>query len=131
MLQFEQQYLDALPSAQMYEKSYMHRDTLTYVVVSTALAVLRCTNQEQASTNSLTLATVTAVTTALVFILIATLRDALCNDPQQQYQKKQSYAPEAPDHSMRALYPAPAVISCTAAARSRTAATMYGPQQQQ
>lgn len=37
VLQFEQQYLDALPSAQMYEKSYMHRDTLTYVVVSNSL----------------------------------------------------------------------------------------------
>jgi hypothetical protein len=33
VLQFEQQYLDALPSAQMYEKSYMHRDTLSHVVV--------------------------------------------------------------------------------------------------
>jgi hypothetical protein len=34
VLPFEQQYLDALPSAQMYEKSYMHRDTVTHVVVS-------------------------------------------------------------------------------------------------
>lgn len=34
VLQFEQQYLDALPCAQMYEKSYMHRDTVTHVVVS-------------------------------------------------------------------------------------------------
>lgn len=34
MLQFEQQYLDALPCAQMYEKSYMHRDTITQAVVS-------------------------------------------------------------------------------------------------
>lgn len=34
MLQFEQQYLDALPCAHMYEKSYMHRDTVTHVVVS-------------------------------------------------------------------------------------------------
>eukprot|EP00878_Enallax_costatus_P002186 GHUV01002357.1.p1 GENE.GHUV01002357.1~~GHUV01002357.1.p1 ORF type:complete len:625 (+),score=138.92 GHUV01002357.1:201-2075(+) len=34
VLQFEQQYLDALPCAQMYERSYMHRDTLTYVVAT-------------------------------------------------------------------------------------------------
>jgi hypothetical protein len=34
VLPFEQQYLDALPCAQMYEKSYMHRDTVTHVVVS-------------------------------------------------------------------------------------------------
>lgn len=33
VLQFEQQYLDALPGAQMYEKSYMHRDTLTQIAV--------------------------------------------------------------------------------------------------
>jgi hypothetical protein len=37
VLQFEQQYLDALPCAQMYEKSYMHRDTVTHVVVSEML----------------------------------------------------------------------------------------------
>ncbi|KAK7267337.1 hypothetical protein RIF29_20006 [Crotalaria pallida] len=35
-LQFEQAYLDALPSANMYEKSYMHRDVVTHVVVSCA-----------------------------------------------------------------------------------------------
>jgi hypothetical protein len=35
VLQFEQQYLDALPNAQMYEKSYMHRDTVTHIVVRT------------------------------------------------------------------------------------------------
>lgn len=34
VLQFEQQYLDALPNAQMYEKSYMHRDTITHVVAT-------------------------------------------------------------------------------------------------
>lgn len=33
VLPFEQQYLEALPSAHMYEKSYMHRDTLTHVAV--------------------------------------------------------------------------------------------------
>jgi peptidylprolyl isomerase domain and WD repeat-containing protein 1 len=33
VLQFQQQYLEALPSAQMYEKSYMHRDTITQAVV--------------------------------------------------------------------------------------------------
>ncbi|KAK6138449.1 hypothetical protein DH2020_027824 [Rehmannia glutinosa] len=35
-LQFEQAYLDALPSANMYEKSYMHRDVVTHVAVSAA-----------------------------------------------------------------------------------------------
>ncbi|XP_062172482.1 peptidyl-prolyl cis-trans isomerase CYP71 isoform X1 [Alnus glutinosa] len=35
-LQFEQAYLDALPSANMYEKSYMHRDVVTHVAVSPA-----------------------------------------------------------------------------------------------
>lgn len=34
VLQFEQQYLDALPCAHMYEKSYMHRDTVTHVVAT-------------------------------------------------------------------------------------------------
>ena len=31
MLEFEQQYLAALPLSEMYERSYMHRDTLTAV----------------------------------------------------------------------------------------------------
>ncbi|KAF4385461.1 hypothetical protein G4B88_005793 [Cannabis sativa] len=35
-LQFEHAYLDALPSANMYEKSYMHRDVVTHVDVSSA-----------------------------------------------------------------------------------------------
>ncbi|KAH7542021.1 hypothetical protein FEM48_Zijuj02G0029300 [Ziziphus jujuba var. spinosa] len=35
-LQFEQAYLDSLPSANMYEKSYMHRDVVTHVAVSPA-----------------------------------------------------------------------------------------------
>lgn len=35
-LQFEQAYLDSLPCANMYEKSYMHRDVVTHVVVSCA-----------------------------------------------------------------------------------------------
>lgn len=34
ILEFEQQYLDALPSAAMYERSYMHRDTVNNVAVS-------------------------------------------------------------------------------------------------
>ena len=33
VLEFEQQYLDALPSAQMYERSYMHRDTVNNIAV--------------------------------------------------------------------------------------------------
>ncbi|KAL2608859.1 hypothetical protein R1flu_027432 [Riccia fluitans] len=35
-LGFERAYLDALPSAAMYEKSYMHRDVVTHVAVSIA-----------------------------------------------------------------------------------------------
>ncbi|XP_026423818.1 peptidyl-prolyl cis-trans isomerase CYP71 isoform X1 [Papaver somniferum] len=35
-LQFEQTYLDSLPSANMYEKSFMHRDVVTHVAVSQA-----------------------------------------------------------------------------------------------
>ncbi|XP_052198209.1 peptidyl-prolyl cis-trans isomerase CYP71 isoform X2 [Diospyros lotus] len=35
-LQFEQAYLDSLPSVNMYEKSYMHRDVVTHVAVSAA-----------------------------------------------------------------------------------------------
>ncbi|KAG1331665.1 peptidyl-prolyl cis-trans isomerase CYP71 [Cocos nucifera] len=35
-LQFEQAFLDALPCAHMYEKSYMHRDVVTHVAVSAA-----------------------------------------------------------------------------------------------
>eukprot|EP01100_Stratorugosa_tubuloviscum_P015042 TRINITY_DN8434_c0_g1_i1.p1 TRINITY_DN8434_c0_g1~~TRINITY_DN8434_c0_g1_i1.p1 ORF type:complete len:648 (+),score=233.81 TRINITY_DN8434_c0_g1_i1:37-1944(+) len=34
ILQFEQVYLDSLPCADMYEKSYMHRDTLTHTLVT-------------------------------------------------------------------------------------------------
>jgi hypothetical protein len=40
VLPFEQQYLDALPCAAMYEKSYMHRDTVTRVVVRLCLFAL-------------------------------------------------------------------------------------------
>jgi hypothetical protein len=36
VLPFEAQYLEALPCAQMYERSYMHRDTVTHVVVRCA-----------------------------------------------------------------------------------------------
>ncbi|WOL18547.1 peptidyl-prolyl cis-trans isomerase CYP71 isoform X1 [Canna indica] len=35
-LQFEQAFLDTLPCAQMYEKSYMHRDVVTHVASSVA-----------------------------------------------------------------------------------------------
>ncbi|XP_021716416.1 peptidyl-prolyl cis-trans isomerase CYP71-like [Chenopodium quinoa] len=35
-LQFEHAYLDSLPCANMYEKSYMHRDVVTHVAVSCA-----------------------------------------------------------------------------------------------
>lgn len=35
-LHFEQTFLDSLPSAHMYEKSYMHRDVVTHVAVSSA-----------------------------------------------------------------------------------------------
>lgn len=36
VLEFEKQYLDALPSGQMYERSYMHRDTVTHVVATSS-----------------------------------------------------------------------------------------------
>ena len=35
-LQFEEQYLQSLPLSDMYEKSYMHRDTVTHVAVAQA-----------------------------------------------------------------------------------------------
>ncbi|CAH8283507.1 unnamed protein product [Eruca vesicaria subsp. sativa] len=35
-LQMEQAYLDSLPCANMYEKSYMHRDVVTHVAISSA-----------------------------------------------------------------------------------------------
>ena len=34
VLEFEKVYVDNLPSAEMYEKSYMHRDVITHVVVT-------------------------------------------------------------------------------------------------
>ncbi|KAK7070242.1 Peptidylprolyl isomerase domain and WD repeat containing protein 1 [Halocaridina rubra] len=34
VLEYEQMYLDNLPCAEYYEKSYMHRDTVTHVVVT-------------------------------------------------------------------------------------------------
>ena len=34
VLEFESQYLDALPSAQMYERSFMHREAVTQATVS-------------------------------------------------------------------------------------------------
>lgn len=37
VLEFEAAYLRALPSAAMYERSYMHRDTITHVVVARAV----------------------------------------------------------------------------------------------
>ncbi|KAG2490973.1 hypothetical protein HYH03_010647 [Edaphochlamys debaryana] len=36
ILEFEQQYLDALPSAVMYERSYMHRDTVNNVAATSS-----------------------------------------------------------------------------------------------
>jgi peptidylprolyl isomerase domain and WD repeat-containing protein 1 len=32
VLEHEHVYLDTLPSAEMYEKSFMHRDVITHVV---------------------------------------------------------------------------------------------------
>lgn len=32
VLEFERVYLDNLPSAAMYERSYMHRDVITHIV---------------------------------------------------------------------------------------------------
>lgn len=37
VLEFEAAYLRALPSAAMYERSYMHRDTITHVAVARAV----------------------------------------------------------------------------------------------
>ena len=34
VLEHEAMYLEALPCAQMYERSYMHRDTVTHVAVA-------------------------------------------------------------------------------------------------
>ena len=34
VLEFEKIYLKNLPSAEMYEKSYMHRDVISHVVVT-------------------------------------------------------------------------------------------------
>ena len=34
VLEFEQHYVDRLPLSDMYEKSYMHRDNVTHVVVT-------------------------------------------------------------------------------------------------
>lgn len=34
MLQYEKLYLDNLPSTECYEKSFMHRDTITHLVVT-------------------------------------------------------------------------------------------------
>lgn len=34
VLQFEQLYLQRLPCAEMYERSYMHRDNVTHTAVS-------------------------------------------------------------------------------------------------
>lgn len=39
-LQFEQLYASALPSAAMYERSYMHRDTVTHTAASKAHFVI-------------------------------------------------------------------------------------------
>jgi len=36
VLEFESVYLDCLPNAEMYERSYMHRDTVTHVVVASS-----------------------------------------------------------------------------------------------
>jgi peptidylprolyl isomerase domain and WD repeat-containing protein 1 len=36
ILEHEATYLDSLPSAAMYERSYMHRDTVTHVVAAEA-----------------------------------------------------------------------------------------------
>ena len=34
VLDYERVYLENLPSAAMYERSYMHRDVITYIVCS-------------------------------------------------------------------------------------------------
>ena len=36
MLEFESAHLDSLPNAEMYERSYMHRENLSHVAVAQA-----------------------------------------------------------------------------------------------
>ena len=40
MLPHEAAYVATLPSAEMYERSYMHRDTVTHVAVAQVLPLL-------------------------------------------------------------------------------------------
>ena len=42
VLPYEKVYLDSLPSAEMYEKSYMHRDVITHVVCTKSVSVSLC-----------------------------------------------------------------------------------------
>jgi len=41
-LKFESIYLDELPSAEMYERSYMHRDVVSQVVVCGDVRISSC-----------------------------------------------------------------------------------------
>ncbi|KAI2537655.1 PPWD1 isoform 14 [Pan troglodytes] len=41
VLEFERVYLDNLPSASMYERSYMHRDVITHVVCTKQWKVIQ------------------------------------------------------------------------------------------
>jgi peptidylprolyl isomerase domain and WD repeat-containing protein 1 len=45
MLEHEATFLGALPSAEMYERSYMHRDTITHVVREMAAVRRQCVGQ--------------------------------------------------------------------------------------
>jgi peptidylprolyl isomerase domain and WD repeat-containing protein 1 len=49
VLEFEQQYLDSLPTGQMYERSYMHRDTVTHVMVRGVAARVAAGSAKQKS----------------------------------------------------------------------------------
>ena len=46
-LAFEQVYLDSLPSGEMYEKSYMHRDWVTHLVVTASDFVVTASRDGQ------------------------------------------------------------------------------------
>lgn len=42
VLPFENVYLEQLPTGEMYEKSYMHREVVTHTVVSSRTGMKRC-----------------------------------------------------------------------------------------
>lgn len=41
-LKFEKLYLEKLPKAELYERSYMHREVVTHVLVTKTDFIIRC-----------------------------------------------------------------------------------------